>query len=174
MKDSIILETEALEVAKQSSKSPLIFERPFHEGRRILEEAQNSSICMFPANIQFFSFDTKIHGCIPVYTVLPPYYLKVRNVIFYIHGGGWVFGSFHTHEKLVRELAYRTNSIVIFPEYTRSPEAKFPTAIEQCYYILTQLNTILSSLHIIRNLSTLTVAGDSVRWKYGNCNGFSF
>lgn len=174
MKNSIILETEALEVAKQSSKSPLIFERPFHEGRRILEEAQNSSICMFPANIQFFSFDTKIHGCIPVYTVLPPYYLKVRNVIFYIHGGGWVFGSFHTHEKLVRELAYRTNSIVIFPEYTRSPEAKFPTAIEQCYYILTQLNTILSSLHIIGNLSTLTVAGDSVRWKYGNCNGFSF
>lgn len=24
----------------------------------------------------------------------------------FIHGAGWVFGSFHTHEKLVRELAY--------------------------------------------------------------------
>ena len=174
MKNSIILETEALEVTKQSSKSPLIFERPFHEGRMILEEAQDSPICMFPANIQAFSFNTKMHGHIPVYIILHSYNLKARNVIFYIHGGGWVFGSFHTHEKLVRELAYRTNSVIIFPEYTRSPEAKFPTAIEQCYYTLTQLSSILSSLHLVGNLNTLTVAGDSVRREYGNRNGFSF
>ena len=42
---------------------------------------------------------------------------------FYIHGAGWVFGSFHTHEKLVRELAARTGCVVVFPEYSRAPEA---------------------------------------------------
>ena len=54
-------------------------------------------------------------------------------------GAAWVFGSFHTHEKLVRELAARTNSLVVFPENTRAPEAKYLTAIEQCYFVLSHL-----------------------------------
>ena len=64
---------------------------------------------------------------------------SVKSIIFYIHGAGWVFGSFHTHEKLVRELSARTNSLIVFPEYTRSPEVRFPTAIHQCYYLLCRL-----------------------------------
>ncbi len=55
----------------------------------------------------------------PVYFITPKDE-KIRNVIFYIHGAGWVFGSFHTHEKLVRELSARTNSLVVFPEYSLS------------------------------------------------------
>lgn len=117
---------------------------------------------MYPTNIQEDIIDTSKHGAIKVYTIIPSYYESVRNIIFYIHGAGWVFGSFHTHEKLVRELAYRTNSVVIFPEYTRSPEARFPVAIEQCYSILNQIPNILKCKKINANINTLTVAGDSV------------
>lgn len=67
----------------------------------------------------------------------------IRNVIFYIHGAGWVFGNFHTHEKLIRELAARTGSLVVFPEYSRSPEAKYPAAIEQCFFLFSSLWSIL-------------------------------
>lgn len=81
-------------------------------------------------------------------------------VIFYIHGAGWVFGNSHTHDKLVRELAVRSNSIVVFPEYSLSPEAQYPTAIEQNYAILQQLSKIAAEKKL--NLSKLTVAGDSV------------
>ena len=162
MNSKIILEKPACEVARQSSKPPLIFQLPVEEGRKKLEEAQNMPVYMCPANIKVNSIDTKCHGCINVYTVIPNYYNTTKNIIFYIHGAGWVFGSFHTHEKLVRELAYRTNSIVIFPEYTRSPEAKFPIAIEQCYSILNQIPEILKQYNITANLNTLTVAGDSV------------
>lgn len=163
MSSKIVLEKAAYEVAKQSSVRPLIFELPVEEGRKVLENAQkNTPVYMYPANIQVDFIDTLKHGCINVYTVIPSYYEKVRNVIFYIHGAGWVFGSFHTHEKLVRELAYRTNSVVIFPEYTRSPEARFPVAIEQCYYILNQIPSILKGKNINANINTLTVAGDSV------------
>jgi len=84
------------------------------------------------------------------------------NVIFYIHGAGWVFGNLHTHNKLVRELAARTNSVVIFPEYSLSPEAKYPTAIEQCYTILNFLPEMAAQLGWDLNFDTLTVAGDSV------------
>ncbi len=84
------------------------------------------------------------------------------NVIYYIHGAGWVFGSFHTHEKLVRELAARTNSILLFPEYSRAPEAQYPVAIEQCYSILAALPGFVQNLPYAADIGTLTVVGDSV------------
>lgn len=101
-------------------------------------------------------------GSIPVYRVTPINSEFAENVIFYIHGAGWVFGSFHTHEKLVRELAARTGCTVIFPEYTRSPEACYPTAIEQCYSVLCQLPQLFEQMGRRLNANTLTVAGDSV------------
>ena len=101
-------------------------------------------------------------GSIPVYRVTPINSGFAENVIFYIHGAGWVFGSFHTHEKLVRELAARTGCTVIFPEYTRSPEACYPTAIEQCYSVLCQLPQLFEQMGRRLNANTLTVAGDSV------------
>lgn len=60
----------------------------------------------------------------------------------------------------MRELAVRTNSVVVFPEYTLSPEAKYPTAIEQNYEILQQLPTISEAKKM--DISRLTLAGDSV------------
>ncbi len=164
MTQTVILEKAACEIAKQVSLPPLIFQLPVEKGRQTLEKLQNSPVYMYPANTQVSLINTVCHGSIPVYIVTPSYSQSIRNVIFYIHGAGWVFGSFHTHEKLVRELAYRTNSVVIFPEYTRSPEARFPVAIEQCYSILKQVPTILKYYQLNANLETLTVAGDSVRW----------
>ncbi|MDO4282274.1 MAG: alpha/beta hydrolase [Clostridia bacterium] len=162
MNPNIVLEKEAYKVSKQSSIPPLIFKLPVSQGRNILETVQSTHIDMCPAHIKISSINTYCHGYINVYIVLPTYHMPIRSIIFYIHGAGWVFGSFHTHEKLVRELAYRTNSVVIFPEYTRSPEVKFPVAIEECYSILRQIPNILQCNHIIANLNTLTVAGDSV------------
>ena len=52
-------------------------------------------------------------------------------VIFYIHGAGWVFGDKHTHDRLARELSHGTGAAVVFPDYHLSPEAQYPTAIEE-------------------------------------------
>ncbi len=162
MNEKVVLEKAAFEVAKQSAIPPLIFTLPVQEGRKILEEAQNQPVYMYPADIRVDWVNTNCHGYIHVYIVTPSYPSETRNIIFYIHGAGWVFGSFHTHEKLVRELAYRTNSIIIFPEYTRSPEARFPIAIEQCYSILNQIPYILTKQDITVTMEKLIVAGDSV------------
>lgn len=162
MKKRISLEPEAIAVANASSVPPLIFQLPPSQGRQILEEAQSTPISMYPANIQKTVVDTGRWGSLPVYIVSPVEINKSCNVIFYIHGAGWVFGSFHTHEKLVRELAARTNSVLVFPEYSRSPEARYPVAIEQCYYVLCRLPELLGRLGFQLNPHTLTVAGDSV------------
>ena len=54
-------------------------------------------------------------------------------VILYIHGGGWILGNAGTHDRLVRELAVGVDAAVVFVEYDRSPEARFPVAIAQAY-----------------------------------------
>jgi acetyl esterase len=54
-------------------------------------------------------------------------------VVMYFHGGGWVLGSKHTHDRLVRDLVNGTNATFVFVNYTPSPEAQFPVPIEQCY-----------------------------------------
>ncbi|MDE6254072.1 MAG: alpha/beta hydrolase [Lachnospiraceae bacterium] len=162
MKKRISLEPEAVEVCNANSTPPFIFQLPPEKGREVLEKAQSTPVCMYPADIRNITFNTGEWGEIPVYVVCPECITFPANVIFYIHGAGWVFGSFHTHEKLVRELAARTNSIVVFPEYSRSPEARYPVAIEQCYNVLSKLSSILGKMDIQFNQCTLTVAGDSV------------
>ncbi len=162
MQKRISLEPEAIAVSNAAAKPPLIFQLPPEQGRQVLEDLQDSPVRMYPASVQSAVFHTGKWGKVRVYAVCPDNLTNPANVIFYIHGAGWVFGSFHTHEKLVRELAARTCSIVIFPEYSRAPEAKYPAAIEQCYDILRRLPSVINDLGYRMNPRTLTVAGDSV------------
>ena len=77
-----------------------------------------------------------------------------------MHGGGWVLGNAGTHDRLVRELAVGTNAALVFVEYDRSPEARYPVAIEQAS---TTARWIVQTGHT-QGLdgSRLAVAGDSV------------
>lgn len=156
------LEPQAEQVCRDSARPPLIFQRPPEKGRRILEQAQDSPVYKYPATVCSFLADTGKWGKIRVHAVIPQGLECTPNVIFYIHGAGWVFGSLHTHDKLVREIAARTSSVVIFPEYSRSPEARYPTAIEQCYSVLAALPSFRGCLEVPVSLKSLTVAGDSV------------
>ncbi len=160
MKRCVPLEPAAEIVCNQSSVPPLIFQMPPEQGRKVLEKVQDTLVYKYPANIFSNCISTGMWGSIPVYFIVPKSE-KIRNIIFYIHGAGWVFGSFHTHEKLVRELSARTNSLVVFPEYSRSPEAKYPMAIEQCYFILSHIKEIVRDYFPMIDCTTI-VAGDSV------------
>lgn len=54
-------------------------------------------------------------------------------VFMFFHGGGWVLGDFQTHERLVRDLVNESGAAAVFVNYTPSPEAHFPVAINQAY-----------------------------------------
>ena len=47
-----------------------------------------------------------------------------------------MFGDAHTHDRLVAELATRAGAAAVFTNYSLSPEAKYPTAIEEIYAVL--------------------------------------
>jgi acetyl esterase len=81
-------------------------------------------------------------------------------VAMYFHGGGWVLGGFDTHERLARELANKANVVIVFVNYTPSPEAKYPVAIEQDYAATKWVAENGRSINV--NSSRLAVVGDSV------------
>lgn len=54
-------------------------------------------------------------------------------VFMFFHGGGWVLGDYPTHKRLVRDLVVNSGAVAVFPDYTPSPEARFPIAINQAY-----------------------------------------
>ncbi|MFT2798943.1 alpha/beta hydrolase [Serratia sp. N21D137] len=54
-------------------------------------------------------------------------------VFMFFHGGGWVLGDFPTHERLIRDLVRSSGAASVYVDYTPSPEAHFPVAINQAY-----------------------------------------
>jgi acetyl esterase len=54
-------------------------------------------------------------------------------VFVFVHGGGWILGDFPTHERFVRDLVVDTGYVAVFVNYTPSPEARYPVAINQIY-----------------------------------------
>ncbi len=51
----------------------------------------------------------------------------------FVHGGGWVLGDYPTHRRLVRDLVVESGCAAVFVNYTLSPEAHYPQAINEIY-----------------------------------------
>ena len=67
-------------------------------------------------------------------TIVRPIGVQERGPAFlFFHGGGFMLGDFPTHERLVRDLVFDSEFTSIFVEYSRSPEAQYPTAINEAH-----------------------------------------
>ncbi|NWC75794.1 alpha/beta hydrolase fold domain-containing protein [Pseudomonas sp. P7759] len=67
-------------------------------------------------------------------TIVRPAGVKGTLPVFmFFHGGGWVLGDYPTHERLVRDLVADSGAVAVFVNYTPSPEAHYPVAINQAY-----------------------------------------
>lgn len=79
--------------------------------------------------------------------------------LFYLHGGGFVLGNIDTHDRIMRLLAHYTQCTVVGIDYTLSPEARFPQAIEEavavCQFYAQHANTFNL------NMQRIGLAGDS-------------
>ncbi|MES2035924.1 MAG: alpha/beta hydrolase [Pseudomonadota bacterium] len=84
----------------------------------------------------------------------------VLPVVIYVHGGGWVLGDKATHDRLVRELTVGANAVIVFVDYERSPEARWPTAIEQAYAVTQYVAAHPAEFNA--DATRLVIAGDSV------------
>ncbi len=103
------------------------------EARAALVNLQKSvTVPLAPADISEKTIS--VDGGPLTLTIVRPAGVKgILPVFMFFHGGGWVLGDFPTHERFVRDLVAASGAVAVFPNYTRSPEAKYPTAINQMY-----------------------------------------
>jgi len=135
MTNRIQLEPEAQAFAEAAAMSPLLFTLGPEKGRLALDEAQSGSVSKHPVDIEDLTITDGPSAEVALRILRPQHAQAPLPVIVYLHGAGWVFGSKQTHDRLIRELAVGAQAAVVFPEYRLSPEAKYPTAIEECYSV---------------------------------------
>jgi acetyl esterase/lipase len=154
------LEPEARDFAQATANPPYLFDLGPEKGRPVVDQVQASPGTLPAADIEELTVPGGPGGQVSVRIVRPASAAAPLPVIVYIHGAGWVFGNAHTHDRLVRELAVGAGAAVVFPNYSLSPEAKYPTAIEECYAVAKWVaaNGAKHGLSADR----LVVAGDSV------------
>lgn len=138
-----------------------LYELSAEDARNVLENIQASADIVAPdadiedIEIPFNNTSLSLRIVRPV-----DKFEDVLPVIMYFHGGGWILGSKFTHDRLIRDIANGTGYAVVFVEYTRSPEAQYPTAIEQAY---AATKYMAENGHLLAlDGSRLAVAGDSV------------
>ena len=94
-------------------------------------------------------------------TIVRPAGVKgILPVFMYFHGGGWVLGDYPTHERLIRDLVEGSGAVAVYVDYTPSPEAKYPTAINQAYAATQWVAEHGSEINV--DGKRLAVAGNSV------------
>jgi len=135
------------------------------DARQVLIDAQNSAtvdlsgVDQSERTIDFDGKDLKLH------IVKPAGAAAGLPVFMFFHGGGWVLGDFPTHRRLVRDLVVESGAAAVFPDYTPSPEAQYPTAIEQAYAATKWVGEHGGEIGVDGN--RLAVVGNSVGGEHG-------
>ncbi|GAB5591674.1 hypothetical protein Unana1_06574 [Umbelopsis nana] len=130
------------------------------DARNVLAGAQKAVKYNVPAQTEETTLPIGPTGKVLVRIVRPDNASGTLTPIVYMHGGGWILGDRDDFDRHARSLAVGANAAVFFVEYDRSPEARFPTAIEQGYAVLEYVVKNAQSLNV--DASRLVVAGDSV------------
>ncbi len=157
---SVVLEPAAQEFAEATADPPYLFDLGPEKGRETVDEVQSGEIEKPDVDVEDLSVPGGPSGEVSIRILRPKGVAENQPVILFIHGAGWVFGNAHTHDRLVRELVVGVGAAVVFPEYSLSPEAQYPTAIEENYAVLEWV----AEHGTEKNLdgSRIAIAGDSV------------
>jgi acetyl esterase/lipase len=158
-REAVVLEPASQEFVDATSTPPFIYELTPTDARKVLDDVQAAPIDNLPIDDRWITVPADV-GNVRVRIVRPLGATETLPAILYMHGGGWVLGNAHTHDRLVRELAVGVGAAVVFVEYDRSPEAHYPVAIEQGY--ATAQWIVREGVSNGLDPERLAVAGDSV------------
>lgn len=156
----ISLEQAAQEFVDATSQPPFLYQLPPDEGRKAVDSVQDSPIFKPEIDEEWVTVEGGPTGSVRVRIVRPRGATETLPVILYTHGAGWVFGDAHTHDRLVCDLAVGVHAAVVFPEYDRSPDVRYPVANEQSYRVAQWVTTHGGGKQL--DPARLAVAGDSV------------
>ena len=144
----------------QSSGRPQVHQVPVAEAREMYVRGQNLvPLVKKPAQIEDRTIPSGAGGNLKLRIFRPEESSGALPVVMYFHGGGWVLGDADTYDYYMRELTNGTDTAVVFVEYSRSPEARYPVALEECFAATRWVAAHGNEINV--NSSRLAVAGDS-------------
>jgi acetyl esterase len=82
-----------------------------------------------------------------------------QPAVLLLHGGGWIAGSLATHDQIARILAAESGAAIIALDYSRSPEARYPQALNEAFAALRWITREAASLGL--DATRIAVLGDS-------------
>ncbi|WP_068188090.1 alpha/beta hydrolase [Mycobacterium sp. UM_CSW] len=152
------LERAAAEFAAAAARSPQVYELTPDAARAGLEEVQSAPVDK--PDVDSSWTPVVVRGTeVPLRIVKPLGAVGLLPVVLYLHGGGWVLGSAATHDRLVRELSVGADAAVVFVDYDRAPEVRYPETIEQAYAAARWVCRHGASANL--DATRMAVAGDS-------------
>ena len=158
--DDPTLELHTHQFVDSLAGAPPIYTLSPADARAVLVRAQSIPVGKPSAQVEDMALPVGPTGSVPIRIVRPAGAAEVLPAVMYFHGGGWVLGDRDTHDRLIREIAVGADIAVVFVDYDRSPEARYPVAIEQAYAATCYAADNAASLRI--DPLRLAVAGDSV------------
>jgi acetyl esterase len=103
------------------------------DARMVLVNAQ-SSVKVDLSGIEVSEKTITSDGYTVKLNIVRPLGVKtILPVFIFIHGGGWILGDFPTHQRMVRDLVVLSGAAGVFINYTRTPDAAYPRAINEIY-----------------------------------------
>ncbi|MGG6239414.1 alpha/beta hydrolase [Nodosilinea sp. AN01ver1] len=103
------------------------------EARQVLVDAQ-ASVDVDLSGIDESEKTITADGYSIVLNIVRPEGVQgILPVFIFIHGGGWVLGDYPTHKRMVRDLVVLSGFSGVFVNYTRTPDAQYPQAINEIY-----------------------------------------
>jgi acetyl esterase len=143
-----------------AQKGPALYEIPVEAGRAAFTQLQNVAVTKLPADIEDLTVPGGPGGHVAIRILRPKGSTGTSPVTVYTHGAGWTFGDKDIYDRLMRELVSGSQGAIVFVDFTRSPEAKYPTAIEQSYAVVKYVAENGKAHNL--DPSRIAVAGDSV------------
>jgi Esterase/lipase len=125
--------TKAFLAALNSAGGPPLETLPPLEAREVLVSAQ-ASVLVDLSGIEESEKTITADGYTIKLNIVRPAGVKGQLPVFiFIHGGGWVLGDYPTHKRMVRDLVVLSGMAAVFVNYTRTPDAQYPQAINEIY-----------------------------------------
>jgi len=153
------LDKAAAAVAEYLSHGPPLYELPVADTRKGIDDAQSDGTVPMPDVEEALVTVPADVGDVRALIIKPRSVEDQLPAVLYMHGGGWIFGSVHSHGRLARELAVAADAAVVFIDYALAPEARYPVQIEQCYAVARWVTEQGESYGLDR--ARIAVAGDS-------------
>jgi acetyl esterase/lipase len=157
-RSAVVLDPTIKRLLDAMATPPTLRQLGPQDGRTALREAQQATAEHDGTDARFHTAEVGPTGLTGFWVVRPRAATGPLPAMFYLHGGRWMFGDADTHAHVIGELAVKAGVAMVVPEYSRTPEARYPVALEECYATLLWLHANAEFLGVMPK--RIAVGGD--------------